>query len=120
VPVIPVAEPWPPVLMDVVEPESYGSAVPVAREPTRGRARADSSVPAGSGRSPPAPASIVEAPAPRAMPEAAAPLPSRMPALPVDESRDGPVPLPEPVVEHRSSTRSRLLRMKEKGLFKNG
>ena len=123
VPVIPVAEPWPPVLMDVVEPESYGTAVPVAREQPRARARADSLVPSGSGRSsptPPTPASMVEAHAPRVMPEAVAALQSSMPALPVDEPRDGPVPAPEPVVEHRSSTRSRLLRMKEKGLFKNG
>jgi hypothetical protein len=56
----------------------------------------------------------------RAMPPAAAALPPPALPLPVDELRDGPVPVPEPVVEHRSSTRSRLLRMKEKGLFKNG
>ena len=120
VPVIPVAEPWPPVLMDVVEPESYGTAVPVSRESSRARARVDSPVPAGSGRAPPPAASTVESRTPRAVPPAAAALPPPTLPLPVDDLRDGPVPAPEPVIEHRSSTRSRLLRMKEKGLFKNG
>jgi hypothetical protein len=45
-------------------------------------------------------------------------VPQPLPVRVVDEVHD--VAPPDPPVEHRSSTRSRLLRMKEKGLFKNG
>ena len=92
-----VAQHWPPVLMDVVEPAAFATATPIARSDDR--------------PSRPMPlAPVVQAPPPLA-PQ---PLPVRM----VDEAHD--TAPPDPPIEHRSSTRSRLLRMKEKGLFKNG
>ena len=117
----PAEAPWPPVLMDVVEPESYGSAVPVAVAIEERTSR-------------PMPLAAVPAPIPVAAPTpAAVPVPSAVPVpAPVavalarergaaDDGRDEEAaPAPELPVEHRSSTRSRLLRMKEKGLFKNG
>jgi hypothetical protein len=117
----PVAEPWPPVLMDVVEPQAYGAAMPVSRETSRARAQVEAPVPADNGRSAPPPAAgIVEVRTPHATPLSAAALPPGTLPQAMDELRDATMPAPEPVVEHRSSTRSRLLRMKEKGLFKNG
>ena len=94
---------WPPVLMDVVEPEAFTTATPVPRTDDR-----------------------PSRPMPLAPPDAAS-HPARLqqqtppvPARPVDELHDLAPPDPGPPIEHRSSTRSRLLRMKEKGLFKNG
>jgi hypothetical protein len=82
------------VLMDVVDPGSFVNAVPIAMADDR-----------------------PSRPMPLAPPGLAPAAPQ-----PMDDLQDGPVPdaVVEPPVEHRSSTRSRLQRMKEKGLFKNG
>ncbi len=85
----PVAQPWPPVLMDVVEPEDFATATPIPKSDDRPS---------------------------RPMPLAPPPALVR----PLEEVLDAAPADPGPPVEHRSSTRSRLLRMKEKGLFKNG
>jgi hypothetical protein len=93
-PAVAGAAPWPPVLMDVVDPQSYVTAVPIAMAENRPS---------------------------RPMP-LAPPSPARSrPDMRDDSAPDpDPDPVPEPPVEHRSSTRSRLQRMKEKGLFRNG
>lgn len=93
-PAIPVAAPWPPVLMDVVDPGSFVSAVPIPMADDRPS---------------------------RPMPLAPQTLAQTLPR-PMDDMQDDSAPnaVTEPPIEHRSSTRSRLQRMKEKGLFKNG
>jgi hypothetical protein len=93
---MPVTAPWPPVLMDVVDPGSFVTAMPIAMAEER-----------SSRPMPPAPPVLTSPPSlPRA----------------VEDMQDdsAPDPVLEPPIEHRSSTRSRLQRMKEKGLFKNG
>jgi hypothetical protein len=109
VPAPAVAQHWPPVLMDVVEPEAFATAIPVPKSDDR----------------PSRPMPLAPPPqlAPQLTPQLAAqpsPLvvPQPLPVRVVDEVHD--IAPPDPPVEHRSSTRSRLLRMKEKGLFKNG
>lgn len=144
----PADVPWPPVLMDVVEPASYTHAVPVPPSDDR----PSRPMPLG----PVGPVGPVAVPAPAA---ALAPVPAVVPvpvaaparvAPPVAAPRAAPAPVPVPVpvsvavplpvaaavdepsvaavdpprlldvpIEHRSSTRSRLARMKERGLFKN-
>jgi len=131
----PAAAPWPPVLMDVVEPESYGAAVPVA---VALEALASRPVPLAAVPAPAALPVAAATPVPLQTPAVAVPVPAGVPvpvpaAVPMPlpavmaaetvaahEAPDDTAPDPEPPVEHRSSTRSRLLRMKEKGLFKNG
>jgi hypothetical protein len=100
VPAPAVAQHWPPVLMDVVEPEAFATAIPVPKSDDR----PSRPVPLAPQLSPPAP--------PPQRPSQ--PVPVRL----VDEAPE--LAPPDPPIEHRSSTRSRLLRMKEKGLFKNG
>lgn len=90
----PVAQPWPPVLMDVVEPEAFATAIPIAKADDRPSRPMPLAPPVHQPPAPPSPVRVVE------------------------EVHDAAPP--DPPVEHRSSTRSRLLRMKEKGLFKNG
>jgi hypothetical protein len=108
VPAPAVAQHWPPVLMDVVEPEDFATAIPVPKSDDRPSRPMPLAPPQLPSQQPPQRASQ---PAPQVVSQ---PLAVRV----VDEVHD--IAPPDPPIEHRSSTRSRLLRMKEKGLFKNG
>ena len=103
VPAPAVAQHWPPVLMDVVEPSAFATAVPIPKSDDR-----------PSRPMPLAPPLSVPVTVPVPVPPPPQPSPSRL----MDEVLAAAPP--DPPIEHRSSTRSRLLRMKEKGLFKNG
>jgi hypothetical protein len=81
----PPAAAWPPVLVDVVDPEELPAA--------------PHAVPSRRARVPP--------------PAAYAP-------LQVDEPPEPPPAPPQAPIEHHASTRTRLQRMRDRGLFKNG
>jgi hypothetical protein len=116
-PAIPVAAPWPPVLMDVVDPDSFVTAMPIAmaeERSSRPMPLAPSSLPL-----PPSPPPSLLSSLPPS-PSLTTPSQPRAVDLMQDDSASRSDVVVEPPIEHRSSTRSRLQRMKEKGLFKNG
>jgi hypothetical protein len=115
----------PPVLMDVVDPEDLRSAalVPVRRQASLAETLDMREAREAPREAPELPPALAAAPAlvlppPAVVPPAATFLqPAPEPPDDLVEAMQAP---PDPPLEHRPSTRSRLQRMKERGLFKNG